>query len=280
MIDAYNHLTTKKTIESMRKEFRDFLGAEILKLSDVSVDEAKDRWIEVLEEYKIEKVLFLATTQEDKSFDEFVASSDRFEGISCLNYLDDESLEILKRDIEQKGYKGLTLYPVWDNFSVDDERLNSIYEYCNERELPVIIHFGVSALPGDIRYGNPIDLGRVVKKFPKIKWVIAHFGAGYFKESLMMAYSNDNIYFDSSGTNGWIKYSSDADDLRYVFEKSIGAIGVDRIIWGSDSHKIFVEGQEYNSERISDQKDIVMDLAGEEGVRKIFSENAKKVFGF
>jgi len=57
----------------------------------------------------------------------------------------------------------------------------------------------------DMRFSNPIDLHAVALSFPHLPFVIPHFGAGYFREALMVADMCPNIYFDTSSSNQWMK---------------------------------------------------------------------------
>ena len=68
--------------------------------------------------------------------------------------------------------------------------------------------------PFDIRFGNPLDLHAVASSFPSVPVIIPHFGAGLFREALMVADLCPNVLLDTSSSNGWMKYAD--PDLTLV----------------------------------------------------------------
>ena len=67
------------------------------------------------------------------------------------------------------------------------------------------------------------------------KFVIPHFGAGYFREALMVADLCPNVYFDTSSSNTWTRYQSPVLDLRDALRRSIDLLGPHRLLFGTDS---------------------------------------------
>ena len=86
-----------------------------------------------------------------------------------------------------------------------------------------------------MRFGNPIDLHAVALAFPAVPIIIPHFGAGLFREALMVADLCANIVFDTSSTNGWMKYQTPEPTLAAVFRQAIAVVGPDRVVFGTDS---------------------------------------------
>ena len=70
------------------------------------------------------------------------------------------------------GLKGVKLHPDFQNFEADSPCAMSIFELCAEAGLPVLVH------TGDYRfdYSNPNRIANVLRAFPKLKFVGAHFG--------------------------------------------------------------------------------------------------------
>jgi predicted TIM-barrel fold metal-dependent hydrolase len=85
----------------------------------------------------------------------------------------------------------------------------------------------------DMRYSNPLDLHPVALHFPKIRFIVPHFGAGLFREALMLADLCPNVFLDTSSTNRWMAY--EGLDLRTVFQRSIDLLGTERLLFGTDS---------------------------------------------
>jgi hypothetical protein len=87
--------------------------------------------------------------------------------------------------------------------------------------------------PFDIRFGNPLDLHAVALSHPQVPIIIPHFGAGLFREALMVADLCPNVLLDTSSSNGWTKYVGLS--LADVFRRALAVVGPDRLLFGSDS---------------------------------------------
>jgi predicted TIM-barrel fold metal-dependent hydrolase len=86
-----------------------------------------------------------------------------------------------------------------------------------------------------MRYSNPIDLHAVALALPKLRFVIPHFGAGYFREALMLCDLCPNVYLDTSSSNSWTRYQPEAIDLKQVFRRALDVAGPHRLLFGTDS---------------------------------------------
>jgi hypothetical protein len=65
--------------------------------------------------------------------------------------------------------------------------------------------------------------------------VIPHFGAGFFREALMVADHCPNVYLDTSSSNGWMRYAEGELDLEMVFRRALDVVGARRLLFGTDS---------------------------------------------
>ncbi len=270
IIDGHAHFINKEIAKDITEDAK-----RLDMFKEISVTEGKKEWLEVMDKYEIEKTVFMGLSPGNKDFTEFINSSDRFIGMSNVDPTKEDAVELLDKDIKD-GYKGLKLYPTARAFDVADEKAKKVYDYCEKKKLPIVIHFGVSIGPStDLRFGNPISLAPILRDYPGINFVIAHFGAGYFKEALMLMYKKDNLLFDTSGTNNWLCFSPYDWDLRYVFKKALQIVGSEKIIFGTDTLKIW-EG--YREEILKQQVMLVEELSGKNGKDNIFYNNAKRIF--
>jgi predicted TIM-barrel fold metal-dependent hydrolase len=129
----------------------------------------------------------------------------------------------------------------------------------------------------DMRFSNPIDLHALASNFPRVNFVIPHFGAGYFREALMVADLCPNVYLDTSSSNRWMRYQSEKTDLARVFRRAIDAVGPSRLLFGSDS-SWFPRGWVGSVYR--DQLQALADAGvDEEGARAILSGNLRGLLG-
>ena len=54
------------------------------------------------------------------------------------------------------------------------------------------------------RFGQPLDVQALASNWPRLPFIIPHFGAGFFREALMAADMSRNIVLDTSSSNDWI----------------------------------------------------------------------------
>ncbi len=128
---------------------------------------------------------------------------------------------------------------------LDDEATTNIFECVAEHEgAAVFVHCGVLTvgvrkklgLSGtfDTRFSSPLNLYPVATAYPQVPIIIPHFGAGFFREALILADLCPNIYFDTSSTNSWTKYHPGLT-LKEVFQQALQVVGPDRLLFGTDS---------------------------------------------
>ena len=124
---------------------------------------------------------------------------------------------------KEKGAVAVKFYPGFWGFPFSDDRIKPYLEKIMDLDLGIIIHFGVMK-GGDVRNiwpSNPLELKPWLQtpKFKELKFIMAHFGAGYLREILMMGYAfPKNIAVDTSGSNDWL-FHSPWTDLTQVLQK-------------------------------------------------------------
>jgi len=146
-------------------------------------------------EFKDQLIELSDLSKKDPQIIPFMHTDPRREGV----------LDLLKEFVEEHDFKGIKIYPTLGYFPYD-ERLYPIYEYCQEKGLPVIAHcspynpvryrgtkkelkemLSSSILPFDINNKSPRELcsffaypknyEKVLNDFPNLKICTAHFGS-------------------------------------------------------------------------------------------------------
>ena len=79
-------------------------------------------------------------------------------------------------------------------------------------------------------------------RYPQLKFIIPHFGAGFLREALMLADLCPNVYLDTSSSNSWMRY--EGTDLKTVFRRAMDVVGAHRLLFGTDS-SFFPRGWNY-----------------------------------
>jgi predicted TIM-barrel fold metal-dependent hydrolase len=71
--------------------------------------------------------------------------------------------------------------------------------------------------------------------FPEATFIVPHFGAGMFRETMMLADLCPNVYVDTSSSNRWMGYMPTPTTLATVFRQALGVVGHERLLFGTDS---------------------------------------------
>lgn len=237
-----------------------------------------DRWLSELDKYNIDKLNFLTANDNGDLAEQVGKYPDRFIGFAHHSIEEPNALEELKRSIDELGLKGYKMFGPLVNRPLHDSSLLPVWEFLAEREIPVLIHFGMLGRGGGIvdhQNISPLSIFQVAREFPELPIIIPHFGAGYFQELLHLCWSCPNVYIDTSGSNQWMRWMPYHLDLEILFRKSFELIGSERIIYGSDSNG-FPRGYVYRylQDQLRTCREINM---GEEDIENIFGNNARRL---
>jgi predicted TIM-barrel fold metal-dependent hydrolase len=150
-----------------------------------------------------------------------------------------------------------------------------LFVHCGVLSVGVRSKMGLPS-PFDISLGDPLHLHTLALRFPALPIVIPHFGSGMFREALMVADLCPNIYFDTSSSNAWVKFTPGLT-LEAVFETALQVLGPERLLFGTDS-SFFPRGWHravYNQQRTA----LVSLGVPESHQSAIFTGNFERVFG-
>jgi predicted TIM-barrel fold metal-dependent hydrolase len=175
------------------------------------------------------------------------------------------------------------LFPAMHRYSLHDADVQPIFEWAEQNHRIVFVHCGVLSVgiraklgldsPFDMRFSNPIDVHAVALRHPGIHFVIPHFGAGYFREALMLADLCPNVYFDTSSSNRWMRTQESQLDLRHVFRRALEVAGPKRILFGTDSS---LHG--WNARIFEEQTTALYEIGlSEADARAIFGDNLLRI---
>jgi len=231
-----NWLKRGRTMESFTKRTRTRTDMTSIELPDEDWDTAQ-KWVDELDRYGIKSMGVMVGRE---AYDEFKETMrrfpDRFIGYANIDPVNPDAVQRVEQAAKD-GFKGIKLYPSsWKDLKVYDEPCYPVYDACKRNNLLVFLHFGITiGSQGDLRNGNPIDIQVPSRDYPELDFIIAHFGAGWFREVLLMQYQADNVYMDSSGSNSWMNYLPYDMSIKKIYRKAIQAGGSEKILFGTDS---------------------------------------------
>jgi predicted TIM-barrel fold metal-dependent hydrolase len=144
-----------------------------------------------------------------------------------------------------EGIRVACLFPAMHRYSIQDTQAQPVLDWAEQGGRAIFVHCGVLSVgiraklglksQFDMRFSNPLDLQAVAQEHPNVPFIVPHFGAGYFREALMLADLCPNVYFDTSSSNQWMKYQESHLDLRQVFKRTLDVVGPGRLLFGTDS---------------------------------------------
>ena len=248
VIDAHMHVVTVGLLEEYLASlaeppagFREALarrqyGRKVGVLPELSPAEMAAWFARRLDDAGVARAVVMSLVPDSQWTRDFLgASAGRVVGAARIDPRRPEAVELLDREVEA-GFRGVKLLPVNMAYRLSDPECRPFFDRLEEHGLPCTIHYGVSVDAGsDLRFADPIDLSPVARDHPGIPFVIAHFGAGWFESVLRLAYQCKNVHVDTSGTNNWLDFHVPAITLAEVFRITLGALGPERILFGTDS---------------------------------------------
>jgi predicted TIM-barrel fold metal-dependent hydrolase len=119
------------------------------------------------------------------------------------------------------GLRGVKLHPDFQKFQLDDPELDRLYKALEGR-LPLLIH------AGDSRYNfsGPGKVKRLLRKFPGLNVIAAHFGGWSEWEEAERTLVGERLWVDTSSS---LPFLSPGQGRRLI-----EAFGPDRVLFGTD----------------------------------------------
>lgn len=223
IIDAHAHIfpdmLSHKAVEGIHEFYNMPMdcGGTVSELIEEGTKNGVDRFI----------VQSVATEPKQvRSINNFIAKSvkqypDKLVGFAAMHPDFDGITEELDRALSL-GLRGVKLHSDFQKFFIDDEKAFPIYEACEERKLPILFHIGDSRYD----YSSPERLLRVVRKFPGLTVIGAHFAGWSMWDKGAELFDHSGIYTDCSSS----LYAMSPEHAAELIRK----IGVHRVMWGTD----------------------------------------------
>lgn len=260
IIDAHCHVYPEKIAERAVKGIGDFYGLSMY--YDGRYDTLVNEGSSIGVKHFI--IFSVATTpRQVHSINAFIAETVKNSGgiMTGLGALHPDS-ETVEEDIDEitaLGLKGVKMHPDFQKFAVDDEKCDKIYTICQQKGLPVLLHTGDSRFD----FSNPDRIESVLKRYPDLIVIGAHFGGwSCWEKAALKLHKYKNFYVDCSSSLYALDEKQSTEYIRmYTADRVL--FGVDFPMW---SHKEEIE--RFNKMNLN-----------EDEVKKIFYENACKLFG-
>ncbi|MCR5160660.1 MAG: amidohydrolase family protein [Lachnospiraceae bacterium] len=154
--------------------------------------------------------------------EEVKQSDGAFIGLGAL-HPDSETLREDTEHLMELGLKGVKIHPDFQKFFADEPKAMRLFELCEEKSLPVLVH------TGDYRYdySNPERIAHVLQAFPDLTLIGAHFGGwSVWDRAQALLPDYPNMMVDTSSSFFWMEEERALDMIR--------AYGPERVMFGTD----------------------------------------------
>ena len=211
-----------------------------------SVGALADRWVLELDRHHVTRAVLIASVPADEAAvaAAVAAHPGRFIGFYMLDPTKDDALDRVAWAAAH-GLRGVCLFPAMHRYPIHGPGVARVCEMAAATPgTAVFVHCGALSvgartmlgLPNrfEMRFGNPLDLQGLALAHPRLPFIVPHFGAGLFREVLMLADACPNVYLDTSSSNRWMRYTPELS-LRDVFRAALDVTGSKRLLFGTDS---------------------------------------------
>jgi hypothetical protein len=246
--DSHCHFFSSRFLELVAGDGRsaDAIAAVLGWEAPGSANDLADRWAAELDRQGVGRAALIASVPGDEASvaDAVSRHSNRFVGFFMHNPAADGAEDRLTRSLSDSTLRAICLFPAMHGYRFDDPRVERVFAAAASRGAAVFAHCGVLTvgirkklgLPSrfDLRLGDPLALARIALGFPHVPVIIPHFGAGFFRETLMALDQCPSLHVDTSSSNSWTKFHPGLT-LQDVFRQALSIAGADRVLFGSDS---------------------------------------------
>ena len=250
--DAHVHFFSRRFFSSLAEQkgvsveqVESLLGWQ---LPDGNPEHLADAWVQELDRRQVAKAALIASIPGDG--DSVIAAvhkyPQRFYGYMMVNPASPYAVTLTESALGSGHLHALCFFPAMHRYSIQGDRVTLLLDLLAAHPRTVaFVHCGVLSVgvrkqlglpsPFDMRFSNPLDLHAVALRYPQVRFVVPHFGGGYFREALMLADLCPNVYLDTSSSNSWMRYEEAHVDLRVVFRRALDVAGPQRLLFGTDS---------------------------------------------
>ena len=246
-------------------------------------------WTSEFDRHGVSGALMIASVPGDEESVSQAAAAfpDRIAGAFMFDPTKPDAESRARRAFDDLGLRVVCLFPAMHHYSMaENEGVRAVAALASEKPgTAVFVHCGALSVgarkkfglpsPFDMRRSSPLEIYRLAAEFSKTKFVIPHFGAGMFRETMMLADLCPNVYVDTSSTNKWMKYEAAPVNLPTVLKRALDVVGGERLLFGTDS-SFFPRG--WVASVFDAQLNALSEIgASEEQARAIFGGNISRL---
>ena len=187
----------------------------------------------------------------------------------------DAMLGPLEERVRDERCVGIKIYAGYCQTYVGDPIYDPVYELAMRYDKPVAVHMGATAGSwGRLRYSQPLTLDEPASRFPKVRFVMCHFGNPFLADAAAVMDKCHNVTADLSGLlDGDVnidEYMEEQAGYVQILKSWIAYVNsYDRFMYGTDWPLI-------GSEKYID---FISRIIPEKHHEKVFFDNANRIYG-
>lgn len=157
---------------------------------------------------------------------ENVPRTPQITSFASLHPFDEDWRETL-HTIKDVGFAGIKLHPDYQNFFIDDPRLEPFYREVAKLGLIAVFHAGYDKGYPEPIHATPRRIEQVLPLLEEGTTVLAHMGGALLSQGVLGLLCGRNVYFDTS----FVLPHMNPDTAKAIFRRH----GPERILFGSDA---------------------------------------------
>ena len=186
-----------------------------------------------------------------------------------------EHLSSVEEHLQRNNCVGIKLYPGYHHFYVFDVLLDPFFQLAIQYNKPVAVHTGLTATSHALlKYSHPLTLDEVAARYPRLQFVMCHFGNPWIADSVAVMMKNPNVAADLSGLlEGNIPDMADFISQKHSYMNGLAGWmeylnRYDRLLYGTD----------WPLANISNYIKLAMQLIPEKYHYQVFFANANRIY--
>ena len=245
------------------------------------------RWVAELDRAQVEHLCTFASVGQELPtvVDAAALSGGRLSAFALVDPRIDGITDRVHELLEQGKLRGALVFPALHHYHVDGPEAAGLLRVLAAHRAVLFVHCGLLVVKlrdllgiprtQDVRFADPLDLVPAANAHPGLTFVVPHFGAGFFRETLMAGTQCRNVLVDTSSSNSWTSTQAPALGLADVFARALDVFGPSRILFGTDSNA-FPAG--WRRDRLVQQREVLDELGlGTQEQEQIFHGNARRI---
>jgi|SRR5688572_26554695 len=260
-----------------------------LQLPEADVKAHTARWVAEADRSDVEQLCAFASVPEEIPVlaEARQHANGRLVPFALVNPTVPAAAERVRELVRAQGFGGVLLFPAMHHYHLAAPECAALLGVLNEARAVCYVHCGLLIVKlrdllgipraQDLSFASPLGIVPAANRHPDVRFVIPHFGAGFFREALMAGAQCPNVHVDTSSSNSWMATQAAPLNLPEVFRRALSVFGAKRILFGTDSN-VFPAG--WRADRLAEQR-AAMEAAGASpaDIEAITGGNARRLLG-